>query len=115
MAQQQHTEEHHAHHITPVSTYLLVFAGLMVLLAITLFVGYTDFGAFDKSVTLVVAVVKASLIILFFMHLRHSSSLIWVFGTIGFLFLIIMLLIAMGDYAARGSIEGTLGPSFAPF
>ncbi|MCB0165780.1 MAG: cytochrome C oxidase subunit IV family protein [Anaerolineae bacterium] len=104
---EQHNEEH-SHHITPISTYLMVFAGLMVLLAITLYVGYADFGAFDKTVTLVVAVVKATLIILFFMHLRHSSGLVWIFGTLGFFFLIIMLLIALGDYAARGTIQGPI-------
>ncbi|MCB0193228.1 MAG: cytochrome C oxidase subunit IV family protein [Anaerolineae bacterium] len=106
----QHHEEHGEHgiHITPVSTYLMVFAGLMVLLALTLFVGYTNFGAFDKSITVAVAIVKASLIMYFFMHLRHSSGLVWVFGVLGFFFFIIMLLIGMGDYAARGTIQGPL-------
>lgn len=106
MAQQHHEE--HSHHITPVSTYLVVFAGLMILLALTLFVGYTNFGAFDKTITLAVAIVKASLIMLFFMHLRHSSGLVWIFGLLGFFFLIIMLLISMGDYIARGTIPGPI-------
>ena len=106
MAEQNHKE--HSHHITPISTYLIVFAGLMVLLALTLLVGYTNFGAFDKTVTLVVAIVKAALIMLFFMHLRHSSGLVWIFGLLGFFFFIIMILIAMGDYIARGSIPGTV-------
>ncbi|MCB0207825.1 MAG: cytochrome C oxidase subunit IV family protein [Anaerolineae bacterium] len=104
---EQHHEEHHIH-ITPVSTYLMVFAGLMVLLALTLYVGYTDFGTFNKTVTLIVAITKASLIMYFFMHLRHSSGLVWVFGLLGFFFFIILLLIGMGDYAARGTIQGPL-------
>lgn len=106
MAEQHHEE--HSHHITPISTYLIVFAGLMVLLVLTVLVGYTNFGIFDKTITLVVAIVKASLIMLFFMHLRHSSGLVWIFGLLGFFFLIVMLLITLGDYVARGSIPGTV-------
>ena len=104
---EKHNEEHH-NHITPVSTYLMVFAGLLVLMALTVYVGYADFGPFDKAVTLIVAICKASLIMLFFIHLRHSSGLVWIFGTMGFFFLIIMLLLSLGDYAARGTIQGPI-------
>lgn len=95
----------------PVRTYLLVFAGLMVLLAITIAVGYIDFGPLNKIVTIVVATVKAGLIMTYFMHLIHSKRLTWIFAGVGFFFLIIMLLITLSDYTARGTIEGPLGPA----
>ena len=41
---------------------------------------------------------------LFFMHLRHSSKLVWVFAALGFFGLLIMITIAMGDYVARGGV-----------
>lgn len=105
------TEHHSHHHIMPVRTYLLVFAGLMVLLAITVTVGYIDFGPLNKVVTITVATIKAGLIMTYFMHLIHSKKLTWLFAGLGFFFLIIMLLITLSDYAARGTIQGPFGPA----
>ncbi len=105
------TEHHDDHHVMSVKTYLLVFAGLMVLLVITLAVGYIDFGSLNKIVTIAVATVKAGLIMTYFMHLIHSKKLTWVFAGLGFFFLVIMLLITMSDYVARGTVEGPLGPA----
>jgi cytochrome c oxidase subunit 4 len=92
------------HHIIPVRTYLIVFALLMVLLAITVTVSLFDFGMLNLFVALSIATVKAGLIMAYFMHLRYSSKLIWIFAGLGFFGLVIMILIAMGDYVARGGV-----------
>ncbi|HMQ55284.1 MAG TPA: cytochrome C oxidase subunit IV family protein [Anaerolineae bacterium] len=102
-----HNQETHGHHqVASVRAYLLNFAGLMILLVLTVLVAYLDLGAIGKPLTLLIAVSKAALILLFFMHLRNSTGLVWVFGTMGFFFLIIMFIIAMGDYVARETIQG---------
>jgi cytochrome c oxidase subunit 4 len=92
------------HHIIPIRTYLIVFALLMVLLVITVAVSLFDFGMLNLFVALSIATVKAGLIMAYFMHLRYSSKLIWIFAGLGFFGLIIMILIAMGDYVARGGV-----------
>lgn len=92
------------HHIIPVRTYLFVFALLIVLLAITVTVSLFDLGMLNLFVALSIATVKAGLIMAYFMHLRYSSRLIWIFAGLGFFGLVIMILIAMGDYVARGGV-----------
>jgi len=97
------------HHVVPVRTYLAVFAGLIILLALTVTAAFFDFGPLDLAVTITIAVAKAMLILAYFMHLRYSNSLVWIFAGMGFFWIIIMLLLTMGDYLARGTIVGPLG------
>jgi cytochrome c oxidase subunit 4 len=96
------------HHIIPVSTYLLVFAALMVLLVLTVAVAFFHFGMFNKVVALAIATTKAGLIMAYFMHLRYSPRLAWIFAGLGFFGLLLMLIIAMGDYVARGGVVAPL-------
>jgi len=97
------------HHVVPVKIYLAVFAGLIALLALTVAAAFLDFGPLDRVVTLTIAVIKAGLILAYFMHLRYSSGLVWIFAGMGFFWLIVLLLLTMGDYVARGTIVGPLG------
>jgi cytochrome c oxidase subunit 4 len=94
----------HNPHIIPVRTYLIVFALLIALLTITVTVSLFDFGMLNLFVALGIAIVKAGLIMAYFMHLRYSSKLTWTFAGLGFFGLTIMILIAMGDYVARGGV-----------
>lgn len=102
------TEQHSTtHHVMPVRTYLIVFALLMLLLAATIGVAFLHLGPFNRIVAILIAMAKAGLIMAFFMHLRYSNKLTIVFAGMGFFWLIILLLIGMGDYFARGTIPGT--------
>ncbi len=96
-------------HVMPVRTYLWVWLALMVLLVATVGVAYIDFGRFDRVVMLSIAIAKAGLIMVYFMHLRHSSRLVLIFATMGFFWLVIMFLITMGDYVARDGIQFPVG------
>lgn len=103
--------EHHAdseHHIVPLSTYYKVFAALMVLLLITVAAAQIDLGAFNVPIAVGIAVAKAVLIILFFMHVKYSSKLVWVFSGAAFVFVGIMFALTMSDYFTRGLL-GTAG------
>jgi len=77
MATHSHTEEHR---ITGNKTYIIVWAGLMVMTAITVYVSYINFGMLNIVIALVVASIKASIVALYFMHLKFEDSITWVFA-----------------------------------
>ncbi|MCG3208417.1 MAG: hypothetical protein FOGNACKC_02021 [Anaerolineae bacterium] len=103
-------QEHGTHHIVPVRIYLMVFGALMVLAALTVGASFINLGVFNNLIALAIAVTKAGLIMAFFMHLKYSSRLTWIVAGVGFFWLIIFFVITLGDYMARGSIPGMLGP-----
>ncbi len=93
----------HAHgHIAPVSMYLLIFGALMLGTAITVAVAYVDLGFFNTAVALGVAVTKATLVVLYFMHVRWASRLTWVVIVASLFWLMLMFSIGMTDYLSRG-------------
>src|SRR5438128_10888786 len=61
-----------------VRLYVAVFAALLVLTVATVSVSYVDLGPLSVVVALTIAFTKALLVVLFFMHLRESSGLVWV-------------------------------------
>jgi cytochrome c oxidase subunit 4 len=91
-----------APHIVPRQLYYCVFAALMVLTLLTVGVAFVDLGALNTILALTIAVTKALLVILFFMHVRYSSRLIWVCVAAGFFWLALLLTFVMGDYLTRG-------------
>jgi len=82
--------------------YFYVYGALLLLLLATYGAAYLELGVLHTPVALGIAVVKALLIVYFFMHLRGSNRLIWLFAAAGFAWLLIMLVITMGDFVARG-------------
>ena len=88
-------------HIVPKSVYYLIFAALMAGTAVTVAMAFVDLGAFNAVVALTIAVVKATLVVLFFMHVRYSSRLTWavVFGSV--FWLGILLALTFSDYLTR--------------
>jgi cytochrome c oxidase subunit 4 len=95
-------------HVVSITLYLAIFAALMVLTAITVAVAFVDLGPLNTAVALAVAVIKATLVILFFMHVKYSSRLTWLVVGSGFFFLMIMLALTMSDVVSRGWL-GTPG------
>jgi cytochrome c oxidase subunit 4 len=88
-------------HIVPRSTYFVVFGALMVLTAVTVAAANFDFGAMNDVVAMTIAVTKMMLVLLFFMHVRYSSRLIWVIVASMFFWLIILLALTLTDYTSR--------------
>ena len=106
-------------HVVPVRTYLLVFTALMVGTISTYFAAQIDMEArfnthfpLNSLVALAIAVTKAVLVILFFMHVKYSTRLTKVVVIASFFWLGIMLTITMSDYLFRtfGSPIGVGGP-----
>jgi len=90
-----------SHTIVPTKTYLAIFGALMALLGVTVAVAYVDLGEFNLAAAMTISVVKAALIVTFFMHLRYGQKLTWVFAGAGFFWLAIMLALVMCDYTTR--------------
>jgi cytochrome c oxidase subunit IV len=104
-------DTHGAHpHIVPVSTYLLVFGALMVLTGVTVWVATLDFGAFNTVVAMAIAITKASLVVLFFMHVKYSPSLTKLLVAASFIWLALMVLGTLVDYYSP-NLEGKLQPA----
>ena len=91
-------------HITSVRTYILVFLALMVLTAITVLVAFQDFGPWNDVVALTIAVIKASLVVLFFMHIYHSTRLSKLVVVSGLVWLFILIGLTLSDYLSRGLV-----------
>ena len=94
-------------HVAPKSMYYAVFAALMVGTAITVAVAFVDLGALNNVVMLGIAMTKATLVVLYFMHVRWSTRLTWVIAASGFFWLLILFGLTMQDYLTRGWVPGT--------
>ena len=90
-----------------VQAYFVVFVTLLVLLAATVGVAFLDLGSWNLPVALAIAITKAVLILLIFMHVRYSSSLIWLVAAAGFFWLAIMLLFTLADYLTRSLLPNS--------
>jgi cytochrome c oxidase subunit IV len=97
-----HDAAHAQHIITPVRTYLYVFAALFVATIVTYIAAINDFGALNTPIALGIAFAKASLVIIYFMGVRYNTPLTKVVVASGFVWLLIMFGLTMGDYISRG-------------
>ncbi len=90
-------------HVTSRTVYFLVFAALMVLTLATWLVAKVDLGWANDVVALTIAVTKALLVLLFFMHVRYSTRMTILTATAGFFWLVILIGLTLSDYLSRGS------------
>ena len=93
-----HTEEHH---ITTNKTYIIVWLALMILTAVTVYVSYINFGILNIVIALVVASIKASVVALYFMHLKFEDSITWVFALFPLSLLALLIALTITDTFTR--------------
>ena len=91
-----------AGHVSPIRVYLTIFGALMVLTLVTVLAAYVNLGAFNPVVAMAIAIFKATLVVLYFMHVKYSSRLTKLVVLTGIFFLVILLGETMMDYASRG-------------
>jgi cytochrome c oxidase subunit IV len=96
------THDTSSHGEPPLRTYYMVYAALLGLLVVTVAVAELHLGAFGIVLALMIAVAKAGLVLLYFMHLRYSSRLTWLFASAGFVWLLILFVFLLADYLSRG-------------
>jgi cytochrome c oxidase subunit 4 len=89
------------HHIVPTRVYYTVYAILMLCTYLTVQIAFFDLGALNVVAALTIAVLKAALVVLFFMHVKYGSRLTWavVFGSV--FWLAILLTLTLNDYLTR--------------
>src|ERR1700679_3705146 len=93
--------EHHGEHIVPLPVYFAVFGALIVLTWVTAFVATVDLGRLNVFVALSIAIFKASLVLLFFMHVKYGTRLTKMIVLAGIYWLILLLFIVMMDLWTR--------------
>jgi len=100
---EQHSLEHAPHsHVTPLGVYFAVFFALAIGTLLTWYASTIDLGMWNTPVALIIATVKAVLVILFFMHVIHSTRLTWVVVIGSFLWLGVLFVLTFADYLTRG-------------
>jgi cytochrome c oxidase subunit 4 len=88
-------------HIVSVKVYLVIFFSLMVFTVLTVITAKYDLGRLNAIVALTIAVIKATLVVLYFMHARYSSRLTQVIIVSGMIWLFIMIAFTLTDYLTR--------------
>lgn len=89
-------------HVVSKTVYFLVFAALLILTYVTREVAKHDLGELNTIVAMTIAVTKATLVILFFMHVYYSDHLIKAVVVSAFVWLAMMIIITVSDYFSRG-------------
>ena len=96
------SDEHAPHiHVTPMWIYIAVFLALAVGTLLTWWVSTIDLGWMNTPIALLIATIKAVLVILFFMHVIHSTRLTWVVVIASFLWLGVLFVLTFADYLTR--------------
>ena len=88
-------------HIVPAKLYVTIWAILMAMTITTVLVSRVEIGPFNVVVALVIATIKATLVVLFFMHLRYSPKLTMATVVAAMFFLFLLLGLTMTDYLTR--------------
>ena len=91
--------QEHAHP-TP-GLYVVIICILFALTFATYAIAFVDLGIWNPVVALSIAVIKATLVILFFMHVYYSSKLTKLTISAGFFWLLIMITMSLSDYLTR--------------
>jgi len=90
-------------HIVPVRIYVTIFLVLLVGTALTVFAAFVDFRwKFNTIIALTIAVTKATFVVLYFMHVRYSSRLVWVIFASALFWMAILFTLTFSDYLTRG-------------
>ena len=89
-------------HIVSKATYYRTFGALLLLTALTTGVAFINLHSLNIVVALLIAGLKAGLVITFFMHIKYSTKLTKMWVAVGFIWFIILIGITMTDYLSRG-------------
>jgi cytochrome c oxidase subunit 4 len=101
-------DPHGEFHVT-MATYNLIFLLLMVGLIVTVIAAFIDLGPLNMPVAMLIATVKAALVVLYFMHVKFASRLTKVFVAASFLWLVILFVMTFMDYFSREWLSNSRG------
>ncbi len=89
-------------HVVSIRTYLVIFLALVAGTAITTAAAYVDLGPLNVVVMLVIAFAKATLVVLFFMHVKFTNRLTQLAAASGFVWLLVLIGLTLSDVLTRG-------------
>jgi cytochrome c oxidase subunit 4 len=81
--------------------YVTIVGSLFFLTIVTVLAAFVELGVLNTPLALGIALLKATLVVLFFMHVRYNTPLMWVFAAAGFFMVLIFLALLMQDYMSR--------------
>ena len=90
-----------AGHVVPKRTYFMIFGALLALTGLTTGIAFVDMGQWNTIAALIIACCKATLVVLFFMHLRWSPQLMRVVLLSALLWLAILISLTTTDFFSR--------------
>lgn len=99
----ENTQSHH--HILPLSLYINIGLALIGLTVVTVWISFYHFGPFNLLVAMLIAATKASLVALYFMHLKYDNKLYAIIFVSSLLFLATFIVLTMFDTMRRGDID----------
>ena len=90
-------------HIVPIKIYVIIFLSLLLGTGLTVVAAFVDFPwKFNTVVALTIATAKATLVVLYFMHVRYSMRLVWVIVASALFWMAILFALTFSDYLTRG-------------
>ncbi len=104
------SEHEHTEHIVSPAIYLTIIVTLMILTAATVGAAYVNLGPLNIVVALLIATVKASLVVLFFMHAKYQPKRTQLVIIAGIFWLGLLLFMTMSDYVSRIDYRGIRFP-----
>ena len=105
MESTSHSDTGHAQHATP-AVYIKTYVFLIVMMALTIAASRVYLGPLNNVVAMSIALLKATAVVLWFMQVRYSTKLTWVWASIGFIWLFLLFGI-MGDYFTRAVLAAS--------
>ena len=99
-AAKDHDDALQGHIVTPI-IYLIIFGALLVGTALTIGASYVEMGPWNPIVAIAIAVVKATLVVLFFMHVKYSPKLTKLTVGAGVFTFLILIFMTLSDYISR--------------
>ena len=88
-------------HVIPQKVYLLVFATLICMTLITVDVAFYNLGLLNFYIAIAIATTKATIVVMYFMHVKYSPRLTWLFALAGVFWFIILIVLTFSDYLTR--------------
>jgi cytochrome c oxidase subunit 4 len=95
-----------SHPVVPIKLYVGIFLALIALTITTVGVSKIELGDYNFIVAMAIAVIKGTLVVLFFMHVKQSSSMTKLFVVAGFFWMAILFVFVLSDYFSRGWLPG---------
>lgn len=91
----------HAHHIVSPKVYVIIFLALLLGTALTVWASYVNLGVLNPIIALAIACTKATLVVLFFMHVKYSSKLTMLTVGAGVFMFLVLIGMTLADYISR--------------